>query len=145
MGLNKKHMKEKFDVGGIFASLICLIHCIAFPLLANTAMFFSVKLIHNIWIDIVLLFVSAYLGIGVLIPSYKNIHHKILPLGLFLIGIVLLSLKQIAELTSYAYNIKLYYVFTTIALCSIIASHVLNIWYRQQHKKQCSSSCTHQL
>jgi len=106
-------MKSKIlDAVGVSAAVLCLIHCIVFPLL----MVIPFGLSHNPYIDL------AFLLIGTVVVwrITRKIRSKGLK-GLFWISIVLISISVFADLI-FEVHLPLIY----IGAVALISAHLIN-------------------
>ena len=82
--------KLNLDKIGISASLLCAVHCALLPVLFTTLPLFGVELLENSNVELGFIFFSLIVGSITLYDGYKKHHHKVLPLMLFIVGILLL-------------------------------------------------------
>lgn len=106
-------MKSKIlDAVGISAAVLCLIHCIAFPLL----MIIPLGISHNPYIDL------AFLVIGAVVVYRITKHMASLRLKfLFWASIILISISVLADFI-FEIHIPLIYV----GAAGLIAGHIIN-------------------
>lgn len=146
-------MKINWDSLGITASLACAIHCAVLPILITSLPVFGIDIIHNVYFEYTMIALAALIGIKALGHGYKNHHHKIGPIILFVIGIILLILKEAlghshahADCTESGHhhkeNLHIYYLVP--AVCCIIIAHYLNYKYSAAMGKCGDSHCSHQ-
>ncbi|WP_223559429.1 MerC domain-containing protein [Chryseobacterium lathyri] len=106
-------MKSKIlDAVGISAAVLCLIHCVVFPLL----MIIPLGISHNPYIDLAFLIIGAV----VVYRVTKNITNSWLKL-LFWSSIILISISVLADLI-FEIHIPLIYVGAT----GLITGHIIN-------------------
>ena len=122
---------------GIGASIICAIHCAITPLLLSSLPLFGVNLVHNIWVELLLLAVAFVIGLSTLWHGYKRHHHKILTLGVFSLGILLFVLHQFIE---FPYST---WVFIVPGVVAILSAHLLNHRFCRQANHCHTSDCKH--
>jgi hypothetical protein len=80
---------------GIWLSAICLVHCLTFPLIVAVLPFFKVAFEVSHWVEAVLVLSTAVIGTYSLWHGYKLHHHKILPLVIFFIGLLLMIISHV--------------------------------------------------
>lgn len=112
--------KINWEAMGIAASVACAIHCALMPLLISSLPLLGVKLVHNRWIEVLLLATAFIIGIRTLWHGYRKHHHKFTSLLLFTLGIGLFVLHQFIDLGVAG----LFVIF--VGMSAIIAAHVLN-------------------
>jgi hypothetical protein len=106
-------MKSKIlDAVGISAAVLCLIHCVVFPLL----MIIPLGISHNPYIDLAFLIIGAV----VVYRVTKNITNSWLKL-LFWSSIILISISVLADLI-FETHIPLIYV----GAAGLITGHIIN-------------------
>ncbi|MEI3791158.1 MULTISPECIES: MerC domain-containing protein [unclassified Chryseobacterium] len=106
-------MKSKIlDAVGISAAVLCLIHCVVFPLL----MIIPLGISHNPYIDLAFLII----GTVVVYRVTKNITNSWLKL-LFWSSIILISISVLADLI-FETHIPLIYV----GAAGLITGHIIN-------------------
>ncbi|MGK6341017.1 MerC domain-containing protein [Chryseobacterium sp. DT-3] len=106
-------MKSKIlDAVGISAAVLCLIHCIVFPLL----MIIPLGISHNPYIDLAFLIIGAV----VVYRVTKNIASRWLKF-LFWISIILISVSVLADLI-FETHIPLIYA----GAAGLITGHIVN-------------------
>jgi hypothetical protein len=106
-------MKSKIlDAVGISAAVLCLIHCVVFPLL----MIIPLGISHNPYIDLAFLIIGAV----VVYRVTKNIASSWIKL-LFWSSIILISISVLADLI-FEIHIPLIYV----GAAGLITGHIIN-------------------
>ncbi|MBT2619853.1 MULTISPECIES: MerC domain-containing protein [Chryseobacterium] len=106
-------MKSKIlDAVGISAAVLCLIHCIIFPLL----MIVPLGISHNPYVDLAFLFIG-----GVVVYRVTKKVSKLWLKSLFWISILLISISVLVDLI-YEIHIPLIYV----GAVGLITGHILN-------------------
>lgn len=68
-------------------SLLCLVHCIAFPLIIAILPILGMAFEINHWLEIIILFSVLIMGSFSLIHTYQTHHKNYLPLLIFYFGI----------------------------------------------------------
>ena len=127
--------KINYDALGIAASIACAIHCAILPILMTSLPILGINIINNIWFEIGMIILAAAIGLHSLRHGYIKHHHNKLPFVLFIIGIMLLIVKQIFHAQQF------YFLIPAVGL--IIAAHMIN--YRECSKaNKCSTAgCIH--
>ncbi|WP_346771431.1 MerC domain-containing protein [Chryseobacterium profundimaris] len=106
-------MKSKIlDVVGISAAVLCLIHCIVFPLL----MIIPLGISHNPFVDLIFLIIGAAVVYRIL-KKTKRMWLKIV----FVVSIVLISISVFADLF-FEMHVPLIY----FGAAGLIAGHIIN-------------------
>lgn len=106
-------MKSKIlDVVGISAAVLCLIHCIVFPLL----MIIPLGISHNPFVDLIFLIIGAVVVYRIL-KKTKHMWLKIV----FVVSIVLISISVFADLF-FEMHVPLIY----FGAAGLIAGHIIN-------------------
>ncbi len=88
-------LKINWDGVGVTASLACAIHCAILPLVFTSLPFFGIELLDNPTFEIGMIALAAAVGCYSLFHGYNKHHHRLLPLLIFLLGILFLCAKQI--------------------------------------------------
>ncbi len=76
---------------GIGAALACAIHCAALPLIITSLPLIGLEFLANIWVEITMICISAFLGCYSLVRSYPK-HHRLMPIVLLVIGFALIAI-----------------------------------------------------
>src|SRR5690349_10574607 len=87
--------KFNWDALGISASLACAIHCALLPLFLQALPIFGINIIDNFFFEMIMICLAAAIGLYSLYHGWKKHHHKIAPVILFAVGMVLLFSKQV--------------------------------------------------
>lgn len=82
----KKHKLLQYSY---WLSIICLIHCIAFPLLIAVLPFLNIAIKINHVVEFIILGSVLIFGSYALIHAYVNHHKNPIPLMLFVVGFVI--------------------------------------------------------
>jgi hypothetical protein len=72
------------------ASILCLIHCIALPLLFSTVPLWGIEILENSWLELGTILVSLFIGGIAIWRGFINYHRKVLVPLLFLSGMGLM-------------------------------------------------------
>lgn len=120
---------------GVSAAVACAIHCALLPLFITALPLFGVNLLENIYFEIGMITVAFVIGSLTLTHGYRKHHHKLIPLLLFIVGMILLSIKH------FFIEYILWLVIPSSIL--IISAYYLN-WKLCRQAKHChSSDCDH--
>lgn len=104
--------KRTYDVLGIFSASLCLIHCVAFPLL----LFIPLSVSHNAFIDLVFLLLgiwSAYKVTRCNVPLFLKY--------LIWISIILIFLSVLFDLLYHIHTLLVH-----IGAIGLIIAHIVN-------------------
>ncbi len=82
------------DRAGMWASALCAIHCIAFPMLVTISAFSGLVFLDDPRVEIGIITVSILLGTSSLFPSYFKHHRKIFSILILLFGFFLIGLSR---------------------------------------------------
>lgn len=129
------NFKINWDALGITASLACAIHCAVLPLFFSSAPLFGINLINNTIFEVVMILLALLIGVQSLYHGWKKHHHKTLPLILFMIGIILLLMKQIWH------QQQLYFLLPAVA--AIVMAHFLNYHFCKRANHCHVNDCDH--
>src|SRR2546421_8074268 len=124
-----------WDAMGIGTSLACAIHCALLPLFLTSLPVLGIELIDNMTFEYTMIFIALGIGSIALLHGFKRHHHNLLPLMIFLGGMVLLFAKQ----RWHQYQ----YWFLPFAVILIILAHLLNFRYCRVHNHAHTSDCDH--
>jgi hypothetical protein len=119
-------VKVNWDFVGVTTSVACAIHCAVLPVIVSTLPIFGINIIHNLLFEWGMIALAFVVGCYSLLHGFIRHHKSYLPLCIFFTGFIFLILKQIV--------INEQYLFLTLAVCLIIASHFLNYRHCQQSK-----------
>ncbi|MBX9782741.1 MAG: MerC domain-containing protein [Chitinophagaceae bacterium] len=131
------NFRINWEALGIGASLACAIHCAVLPLFMSSLPLFGINIIHNIFVEVLLLGSAFVIGFTTLWHGYKKHHHKKTSLILFCAGMLLFAVNQFV---SFPYS-KLLFIVPAAAL--IIAAHFLNHRYCSAAKHCHKDDCNH--
>jgi hypothetical protein len=128
--------KGRWDVAGVGASLLCVLHCIATPFLVGALPVLAATEsdVHGVFAAIVLL-----VGMFAFVPGYRK-HNKIrVPLlGFFGISLILLS----ASLPEHGYSETLETLLVIAGGISLIIAHLRNAYWCRFCSRCCQTPCT---
>ena len=120
---------------GVSAAVACAIHCALLPLFITALPLFGVNILDNIYFEIGMIAVAFVIGGLTLSHGYRKHHHKLIPLFLFIAGMILLSIKH------FFIEYILWLVIPSSIL--IISAYYLN-WRLCRQAKHChASDCDH--
>lgn len=91
----RMRFKINWDGIGVTASLACAIHCAVLPLIFTSLPFFGIELLDNPAFEMGMIALAAAIGCYSLLHGYKKHHHRLLPVFIFIAGILFLCAKQI--------------------------------------------------
>jgi hypothetical protein len=114
-------LKINYDVLGIGASIACAIHCALLPLFLTSLPILGINIINNIFFEVMMILIALTIGLYSLLHGYKKHHHKIFPMVLFSVGMVILLLKQ------FFHQYQVWFLLPAVVM--IISAHYIN--YRQ--------------
>jgi hypothetical protein len=125
-------MEAKFnwDWIGIGTSVLCAIHCALLPLLVPSLPLFGVNIVHNVFFEWGMILLAFVVGSYALFHGYIKHHRSLLPVYIFIVGFILLLLKQ------FFLHIENWLLLP--AVCFIIGAHYYN--YRLCHRTKCRSA-----
>lgn len=129
------NIKINWDALGIATSLACAIHCALLPLILTSLPLFGVNIIENLSFELFMIFLAFCIGSYSLYHGWKKHHHRLLPLVIFFLGMLLLLGKQIWH--SYQYW------FLLPAVLLIISGHYINYRFSRVHNHAHKEDCTH--
>lgn len=81
---------SRLDQIGITASLACAIHCAALPFLISILPLWGLSFLADSWVEIGMICLSLLIGFWSLGTSFPK-HKKIIPMGVLLLGFVLIA------------------------------------------------------
>ena len=127
--------KLNWDALGIGASVACAIHCAALPLFLSSLPVFGIELIDNAAFEYFMILLAMGIGSFALIHGYRKHHHSIVPLVIFMGGILLLFAKQ----KWHEYQLWI----LPFAVILIVTAHLLNFRFCRVHNHAHSDDCNH--
>ncbi len=114
------NLRINWEALGIAASVACAIHCAVVPLLITSLPLFGVNLVHNMFIEILLLGSAFVIGFKTLWHGYKKHHHHWATLIPFSAGMILFTINQFVH---FPYSS---FVFVIPAATAVVSAHLLN-------------------
>ncbi|MFT4202903.1 MAG: MerC domain-containing protein [Chitinophagaceae bacterium] len=88
--------KVNWDKVGMTTSLVCAVHCLALPLLLTSLPILGIDLVHGEAFEIAMIAIAFAVGV-VALSKGRKVHRSLLPMVLFVIGIVCLVLKEVFQ------------------------------------------------
>ena len=129
------NMRINWEALGIAASVACAIHCAVVPLFITSLPLFGVNIIHNVFLEVLLLGTAFVIGFSTLWHGYKKHHHSFKPIILFSIGIGLMLSRMLFR------DLDLILLFP--AAFFIIIAHVNNHKSCRVHNHAHEDDCDH--
>lgn len=108
-----KYKTKNYDMLGVAAALLCLLHCLVFPLL----IFIPIGISHNPYVDLLFLLV----GVWSVYKTAKNSKSRLLKFLLFA-GILLISISVGMDIFLHLHSPLMY-----IGAAALIAGHLLRM------------------
>ncbi|HNP21454.1 MAG TPA: MerC domain-containing protein [Panacibacter sp.] len=125
-----------WDALGIATSVVCAIHCAVLPLIISSLPLFGINIVDNLAFELFMILLTALIGVWSLYHGWKNQHHNIVPFTLFLIGLVLLSAKQVWH--------EKQVIFLVPAVLLIVGAHFINFRLSRVADHVHDKNCDHQ-
>jgi hypothetical protein len=129
------NMRINWDALGVSASLACAIHCAVLPLLLTSLPIFGINIIDNLAFEYFMIFLAFGIGAWSMWHGYRKHHHSLMPLFVFLGGVIFLLLKQIWH------HYQLW--FLPVAVVLIVSAHIINYKSCRVHNHAHSDDCDH--
>jgi hypothetical protein len=107
-----------WDALGVTTSVVCAIHCAVLPLAMASLPVLGVNIIHNAGFEYGMIGLALAIGVRALWHGFRRHHGRLMPLLLFLSGMIFLIAKQIWHDHELA--------FLPFAVMGIIAAHIFN-------------------
>lgn len=130
------NFRINWEALGVGASIACAIHCAVIPLFITSLPLWGINIVHNLFIEVLLLGSAFVIGFSTLWHGYKKHHHRATSLILFSAGMVLFTINQFVL---FPYSS---FIFVIPAVALIIAAHFLNHRYctiaKHCHKDDCN-------
>jgi len=128
-------MKLNWDAVGITTSVACAIHCAVLPLLLSSLPVLGIDIIDNPVFEYFMILLAFAVGTATLYHGYKKHHHRLLPMGLFTTGMLLLLGKQVFH--------ELHLLLLFPAVIAIISAHFVNFRLCRAHDHGHAEDCEH--
>lgn len=130
------HYRINWEALGIGASLACAIHCAVLPLFISSLPLWGINIVHNVFVEVLLLGSAFAIGFSTLWHGYKKHHHRYTSLLLFCAGMILFTVNQFV---AFSYST---FLLIAPAVILVIAAHFLNHRYctiaKHCHKEDCN-------
>ncbi len=110
------------DMAGMTASTLCLIHCLAMPVIIALIPTFAAQLFESEWFHVVLAFAVLAFCLLAFIPGYSRHHDK----RLIWIGVVGLSFVFFATFVARYWSEQAEIGLVTVGNLVLVAGHLLN-------------------
>ncbi len=123
-----------WDRAGIGVTLLCLIHCLALPLLVSAFPFLPFH--HNHEVHLALALLAVPVGIAALIPGYRRHKNRLIPLS----GLIGLNFLVGAETYGEVMGLGSESLISATGALILIAAHASN-WYLCT--RECRGRCHH--
>lgn len=127
--------KINLDAIGITASLACAIHCAVLPLVMTSLPILGINIIHNHAFEYGMIFLAMAIGSYSLYHGYKKHHHQLLPLVIFIIGVLFLFAKQ------RWHDHEMWLLIP--AVLAIVSAHYVNYLYCKKANHCHADDCNH--
>ncbi len=124
-----------WDALGIATSVACAIHCAILPLVLSSLPIFGMNIIDNVGFEYLMIVLALAIGIFSLWHGYKRHHHSIVPISMFIIGILFLFAKQIWH--------EHQFWLLPIAIVAIVWAHLRNYRACRIHNHAHHDDCNH--
>jgi hypothetical protein len=128
-------IKVNWDALGITTSLACAIHCAVLPLLLTSLPVFGIDIIENVSFEYLMIALACAVGSYALLHGYRKHHHQLMPLAIFIIGILFLFAKQ----SWHEYQLW----FLVPAVVFIVGAHWLNYRFCRKANRCHRDDCDH--
>jgi len=127
--------KINWDAVGITTSVACAIHCALLPMFLTSLPLFGINVIHNLFFEGLMIALAFAIGAYSFYHGYRRHHHSFRPFSIFIIGILLLVLKQ--------FFLHVEYWLLIPAVIFIISAHILNYRSCRVHNHAHAEDCDH--
>lgn len=112
--------KINLDFAGVFASVLCAIHCMAIPIVLSLGLANSNHLVHDHSFDILIISIGLIIACLSLVNDYKK-HKSSLPLLLVFLGFCVLTIGLFKD----HHNLQHLY-FSLFGSSFVITAHLMN-------------------
>jgi MerC mercury resistance protein len=129
-----KH-KINWDALGVTTSVACAIHCAILPLLVSSLPVLGINILDNISFEYGMIVLAFIIGFYSLYHGYKKHHHRLLPLLVFSMGMLLLLAKQVWH--------QFHLLLLIPAVIAIISAHFFNYRFCRVHNHAHNDDCNH--
>lgn len=124
-----------WDALGITTSVACAIHCAVLPLVLSSLPVLGINIIDNPFFEYFMIALAFVIGSWALYHGYRKHHHRLLPLIVFAIGILLLIAKQVWH--------EWHLTLLVPAVVAIISAHFFNFRFCRVHNHAHKEDCKH--
>jgi hypothetical protein len=115
-----------WDALGVFVSIACAVHCALLPIFLTSLPLLGINIIHNQVFEMVMICIAFAIGAQALYHGFKKHHRNILPIALFVTGMLCLFAKQLWH------NGELLFLLPAVTL--VVSAHFIN--YRKCRVKR---------
>ncbi len=112
--------QRSLDTIGFWASAGCSVHCLAVPILLSISAFSHFAFLNQPYVEISIIALSVFLGLGSIVPSYFRYHRKFSALYLLTVGFSLISLSRIVD------NVVWEILLTSAGAALVAVAHISN-------------------
>jgi hypothetical protein len=131
------NFRINWEALGVGASIACAIHCAVLPLFITSLPLFGINIIHNLFVEVLLLGAAFLIGFSTLWHGYKKHHHRLQTLVLFSAGMILFAIHQFVKFPFSSF------VLIIPAIILVLSAHFLNHRYCKQANHCHTSDCNH--
>ncbi len=133
MSSNSHKLALNLDSIGLTASLICAVHCALFPLFLLALTFYGMNFVAGPLLEYSLIIFSVLIGFFTFSHGYRNHHRSLVPIGIFLTGLLIIILSHsFFHESSHGGSFSPEYVISPIGAILIGTGHFLNRKYSKQ-------------
>jgi MerC mercury resistance protein len=118
-------MTKFLDYAGTSVSWLCMVHCLAMPLLVSFLPIFGLSFLADEITELAIIGCSVCLAIISFLPSYFKQHRKLNPMLLFVGGISMILLSRLV----FEENLAGKVIFLLLGAGGITSAHLLNHSY----------------
>jgi MerC mercury resistance protein len=118
-------MTKFLDYAGTSVSWLCMVHCLAMPLLVSFLPIFGLSFLADEITELAIIGCSVCLAIISFLPSYFKQHRKLNPMLLFIGGISMVILSHLL----FEENLAGKVIFLLFGASGITTAHLLNHSY----------------
>jgi hypothetical protein len=129
------NIRFNWDALGIATSVACAIHCAILPLVLTSVPVFGFNIVDNHNFEYFMIFLAAAIGSYSLWHGYRKHHHSLLPVTVFLAGILFLLAKQVRHDQQYW--------LLPAAVLLIVSAHWINYKACRIHDHAHKEDCDH--
>ncbi|MPZ21080.1 MAG: MerC family mercury resistance protein [Luteitalea sp.] len=111
------------DRAGIATALLCAVHCGLLPLGAGLLSAIGLDMLLTDGVELALLMLAGVIGVWSLWPAFQHRHRRLLPLLIFLAGLLVMSVARVLEHVSASLELSL----VVVGAAAIATAHVKNL------------------